>query len=180
MAPKVQLGAPEAAARAAVDKGWFKSGNDDMRLMGFGRGQLGQYMATESLHRALKSNDPNFRALGVYLDGLPVGMFWLEYKGDRKRAVEMHCFVAPEARGKWAFHYAGVELLNELFDNGIYRVEVEPLRINKRLIKLLRHYGFKQEGIRRSAFWMDGNDYDTVMLRMLKREWAKIQKKKEH
>ena len=86
--------------------------------------------------------------------------------------------MSPSARGKWAFHIAGTEIIDKLFHEGVYRIEVEPLRINKRVVKLLRHYGFTQEGIKKSAFWMDGNDYDIVMMRLLKREWNR--KKKEN
>ena len=174
---RVQLGPCEAAIRTAVDKDWF-SREDDRRLTGYGKGEMGQLKATQHLLEALSVQDSEHKVVGIYQDGLPVGLFWLEYLGDQRKAVTMHCFICPESRGKWAFHLAGTELLEKLFAEGVYRVEVEPLRINKRLVKLLRHYGFKQEGIKRSSYWMDGNDYDTVMMRLLKREWKK--KKKEN
>jgi RimJ/RimL family protein N-acetyltransferase len=177
MVHSITLGAPEFAARAAVDKGWFKDGKD-LRLMGYGKGLGGRVEATKHLKDAIERQDANSRVIGVYQDGLPVGFCWMEYLGDRHKTVKMHAFIAPEARGKWAFHIALVELLDKLFSEGVYRVEVEPLRINKRMIRLLRHYGFKQEGIKRSAYWMDGNDYDMVMMRLLKREWMKRKKEK--
>ena len=171
----VELGPPEHAARAAVDNGWF-SHSEDTRLTGYGKGMAGQLLATEHLMGALDQQGDNSRVVGVYQNGLPVGMFWLEYLGEKRKSVTLHCFICQEARGKWAFHVAGVELIDRLFKEGVYRIEVEPLKINKRIVKLLRHYGFKQEGIKRSAFWMDGNDYDTVMMRLLRREWKKRKK----
>jgi len=168
----VQLGPPEAVARAAVDGEWFAN-SDDTRMTGYGKGMVGRVKATEGLRDALARQGSHFKVLGVYQDGLPVGLFWVEYKGDVRKAVKLHCFIGPKARGKGAFYVAGAGLLDLFFSQGIYRIEAEPLRINKRMIQLLRHYGFKQEGIKRSAYWMDGNDYDTVMMRLLKREWKK-------
>jgi len=172
LSERVQLGPPEAVAAAAVDGEWF-SDSEDMRLSGYGKGMVGRVRATQGLRDALRAQSSNFKVLGVYQDGSPVGLFWLEYKGDIRKAVEMHCFIGPTARGKWAFHVAGTGILDMLFSQGVYRVEAEPLRINKRMIQLLRHYGFKQEGVKRSSYWMDGNDYDTVLMRLLKREWKK-------
>ena len=169
---RVQLGPAAPACVAALDEGWYKDDTCN-RLLGYGKGTHGQTEAAAELGNALESNDPNLKMLGVYQDGKPVGLFWVTYEGDKKRTAQIHVTLAPDARGQWVFHHAGTELLNRLFANGVYRVEAEPLRINKRMVKLLRHYGFKQEGIKRSAFWMDNNDYDTVLLRMLRREWKR-------
>ena len=169
---KVQLGPAEPACVAALDEGWYKD-NTCNRMLGYGKGTHGQTEAAANLGNALESKAPNLKVLGVSQDGKPVGLFWVVYGGDKKRTAQIHVNIAPGARGQWVFHHAGTELLNRLFSNGVYRVEAEPLRINKRMVKLLRHYGFKQEGIKRSAFWMDNNDYDTVLLRMLRREWKR-------
>jgi len=168
----VQLGPPEPAARAAIKDGWY---SDDQcnRLLGYGKGTHGKTEAADNMATCLSSDDPNLKMLGVYRDGAPVGLFWVVYEGDKKRTAQIHVNIAPGARGSYVFQRAGTALMNLLFSNGVYRVEAEPLRINKRMVKLLRHYGFKQEGIKRSAFWMDNNDYDTVLLRMLRREWKR-------
>jgi hypothetical protein len=166
----VELGPIAPVVTAAVDEGWFSYG-EDTRLLGYGRGLPGRYLATEHLISASKSPVQSQHLVGVYADGTPSGMFWVEPRSETKKTVELHCYMAPGVRGKWVFHQAGVEIIDHLFGNGIYRVEAEPLRINKRAIALLRHYGFKQEAIKVSAMWMDGNVYDTVLMRLLKREW---------
>lgn len=169
---RVQLGPPEPAVLAALDEGW-NTDETCNRMQGYGKGASGQWGATHDLGECLGSDDPNLKMVGIYRDDKPVGLFWVVYEGDKKRTVQLHINISPKARGQWVFEHAGRELMAKLFDNGVYRVEVEPLRINKRMVKLLRHYGFKQEGIKRSAFWMDNNDYDTVLLRMLRREWKR-------
>jgi len=165
----IALGAPEAAARTCVDERWV----DDARLLGFGRGETGLERAAEGLLLALGAHTPNFKLLGVYGDGTPVGLIWVEYLGDVTKTAKLHILMAPKVRGKGAFQKAGRLILDTLFGGGIYRIEAEPLKINKRCIKLLRHYGFKQEAVKRSSLWMDGNDYDQVLLRLLRREYKK-------
>jgi RimJ/RimL family protein N-acetyltransferase len=168
----VLLGPPELAARAAVDEGWFDDQRDN-RLMGHGKGELGHMKAAEHLRDALANNDPSVRLLGIYSGTSPMGLFWIVYKGDNKRTAEIHATLPHKTGRDRVVHGAFVKVMDQLFSNGVYRVEVEPLRINRSMVKLLRHYGFKQEGIKRSAFWMDNNDYDTVLLRMLRREWTR-------
>ena len=170
----VLLGPPEPVLAKAAKEHWF-AGGEDTRLMGYGKGDLGRLKALEDMADKVGSQSSEFKTVGVYQDGEPVGIFMIQMKGTK--TAELHCYIAPGARGKWAFHVAGIEILEKLFANGVYRVECKPLRINKRLISLLRRkYGFKQEGIRRSSWWMDGNDFDTVTLSLLKREWKKMKR----
>ena len=168
----IWIGPPEIAARGPIDEGWFEDEHLN-RLMGHGKGEVGCTKAVEHLADALKLDSPYHKLLGIYCGTEPVGLFWVEYKGDSKKTAEIHLTASHKPAMRRAFVKAGTELLNRLFSNGVYRVEVEPLRINRQMIKLLRHGGFKQEGIKRSAFWMDNNDYDTVLLRMLRREWTR-------
>lgn len=172
MLAKAMLGAPELAARAAVDDGWLDDPSSN-RLMGYGKGEIGCTKAIEDLADTLSGAKEGSKLLGIYRGAEPVGLFWVQYRGDRTRTASIHFTASHRPNIRRAFHDAGKELMDLLFSNGVYRVEAEPLRINKRIIKLLRHYGFKQEGIKRSAFWMDNNDYDTVLLRMLRREWTR-------
>ena len=172
---EVLLGPPQVAARAAVEEGWYEDSSHN-RIMGYGKGEVGCTRAIEHLAEGIESVDPNLKVLGVY-DGIkPMGLMWLVYKGDPKRTAEIHATFSQKPGVNRCMLEAFEKLLSNLFSNGVYRVEAEPLRINKDMIQFLRHYGFKQEGIKRSAYWMDNNDYDTVLLRMLRREWTR----KEH
>jgi RimJ/RimL family protein N-acetyltransferase len=172
----VLLGPPEPVVAHAAKEHWFDSG-DDTRLMGYGKGALGVMLALEDVAEKLQRQSKDFQMLGVYQGGKPVGLFMVESKGKRQKTAELHCYIEPGSRGKWAFHLAGLEILGKLFKSGIYRVECRPLKINKRLIRLLRkRYGFKQEGICRSSWWMDGNDFDTVALSLLRRDWKELKK----
>ena len=167
------LGPPEPVAAKAAEEHWFNH-EDDTRMLGFGKGRAGYLQAIESLGDGIRGKFPGTRVLGVYHGGDPAGFLWITSKHASSKTAELHAYIKPESRGKWAFHGAFTEVLGKLFGNGIYRVTLEPLKINRKFITLLRtKYGFKQEGIHRSSLWMDGNPYDTVTLRLLKREWNK-------
>lgn len=172
----IVLGDPRIAAKAAVNEDWFAD-PEDLRLMGFGK-IAGKATALHNLRTLMDSNDPNVRIMGVYYNGKPVGFVWVVYLGDVTKTVAIHAFAEKGTRGSWAFHLGIKKLLDNLFKNGIYRVEAHPLRINKKMISILKNYGFTQEGIKRSSHWMDGEVHDTVILRMLRREWK--EKKKCH
>ena len=91
----VTIGPPDLAMRAAVDNDWFSDG-EETRLLGYGKGRTGSMLAFKDLAESLKSSDENSRVVGVYQDGIPVGLFWVQYMGDRKRSASLHCFIAPE------------------------------------------------------------------------------------
>lgn len=172
---QVQLGPPEPIAAKAAEDHWF-SHEDDTRLLGFGKGRAGYLLALENLDNGVNGKLLGARMLGVYSGGEPAGFLYIEHKDPASKTAQIRPYIAPEFRGKSVFHDAFTESLDKLFSNGIYRVVMEPLKINRRLITLLRtKYGFKQEGIHRSTLWMDGNPYDTVTLRLLRREWKQLQ-----
>ena len=168
----VFLGPPELAAKACVDEGWYDD-TDANRMMGYGKGNVGCTKAIVALADGLENTDPSLKILGIYRGTEPMGLMFVVYKGDDKRTAEIHVTFSQKVGVKRALHCAFVDTINKLFSNGVYRIEAEPHRINRPMVKTLRHYGFKQEGIKRSAFWMDNNDYDTVLLRMLRREWTR-------
>ena len=143
MVNTVQLGPPEPVAAKAAEEHWFAH-EDDTRLLGFGKGRAGYLMAIESLVDGINGKHPGTRVLGVYHGGDPAGFMWITNGSDDKTA-ELHAYIKPESRGKWTFHGALNEVLDKLFSNGIYRIEMGPLRINRKFIALLRtKYGFKQ------------------------------------
>jgi RimJ/RimL family protein N-acetyltransferase len=164
---RVQVGSPERAAQVCIEERWL----EDPKMLGFGAGMPGELVATEALMGALNMNGPLNQLLGIYDGAIPCGLVWVQYLGDAKKTATGHILISPKYRGRFIFEKSLSMLIDKLFKGGVYRIELEPLKINKRVIKLLRHYGFKQEGIKKSSFWMDDNCYDQVTLRMLRKDW---------
>lgn len=61
--------------------------------------------------------------------------------------------------------------LGMAFRDGVYRVEAEVLSINKPAVRVLQHFGFHRESRLTSAWSMDNNEYDLIMLRLLRKDW---------
>lgn len=165
----VRLGAVWPAVRKAAEEGWF----DDEAvnyLLGFGKGYVGRDRARDFLEGLLQ--DPG--AVGVFVRTTPVGIFRMVHLEPASKTARLWCFIAPEWRGKNVFPTAGHEVMERLYRQGVMRVEVEVLSMNKAVIQMLRKFGFTQEGIRRCAHWVGQKSYHLVHLRMLRKKWKEI------
>jgi len=54
------------------------------------------------------------------------------------------------------------------------RIQLETFSFNIRALKSYQKVGFKEEGIRRQAIYVNGEYHDAIMLGILKNEWQKI------
>ena len=54
---------------------------------------------------------------------------------------------------------------------GLNRIDALVYTENNRSIQLLQKLGFKQEGVLRDYFYLDGNFYDHSIFALLQREW---------
>lgn len=68
------------------------------------------------------------------------------------------------------------EALRAVIRNGFYRMELNRIDAlvytgNHRSLQLLRKLGFKQEGLLRDYFFLDGKFYDHYLCALLRREW---------
>ncbi len=73
----------------------------------------------------------------------------------------------------------GTEAMKLLVDYGfntlnLNRIQLETFSFNKRALKSYQKVGFKEEGTRRQAIYVNGEYYDAIMLGILKNEWQKI------
>lgn len=70
----------------------------------------------------------------------------------------------------------GTEAMGLLVDYGfttlnLNRIELEAHSFNSRALKSYTKVGFKKEGIRRCAVYMNGEYHDSIMLSILRDEW---------
>ena len=172
---KLELGPIDNSLTArAVDEGWFDNEVEN-RKQGFGSGDNGRLLARKGLLQILSKDkeNPATNMLGVYQADDPVGYVVLDQHREPFRTVDLFVYLVPSVRGKGLFQAILDSLLGPLFKaRDVYRVQCEVMRINKPAIKALRQWGFIQESVKKGTRWMDGNVYDTVMLRMLRPEFA--------
>ena len=72
----------------------------------------------------------------------------------------------------------GTEAMKLLIDYGfntinLNRIQLETFSFNIRALKSYRKVGFKEEGTRRQAIYVNGEYHDAIMLGILKNEWQK-------
>ncbi|MHC4369711.1 MAG: GNAT family N-acetyltransferase [Planctomycetota bacterium] len=170
--PGLVLGAfTDDLRSAAIDDHWLDDESDN-RQQGFGKGYDGRVVAREGFLALLERADAeeNFGLIGVYLDEDPVGFVVVDMKPQHKIADFFLC-IAPKRRRRGLGTAVLEHMMDVLFDNTIYRVQVDLLKINKPGVQFLRGLGFTWESTKRSAFWMDNNVFDIAHLRMLKPHW---------
>ena len=170
---KLELGPiTNQTTEVALAQGWFDDEVEN-RKQGFGKGDQGRLLARKGLLQVLSRDKeiPNTHMLGITIGVEPVGYVTLEAQPAPFRTVDVFVYLVPSVRGKGYFKQVLDSLLGPLFQaRDVYRVEVEVMRINKSAIKALRQYGFVQESVKKGTRWMDGNVYDSVMLRILRPE----------
>ncbi|MET3601362.1 GNAT family N-acetyltransferase [Martelella mangrovi] len=81
--------------------------------------------------------------------------------------------IAPEFRGKGLSRPLLALLVDEAFrEPGIMRVELNVYDNNAAAIRAYLAFGFTKEGTRRSSARFDNERWDTVMMGLLRTEWA--------
>jgi len=154
---------------SVIDDKWLHDEQSNRRS-GFGLGNDGRVLAYKAFKLVVTER---ITATGIYRRGEPVGfMVWVPRSFDGRR-VSIHMHIAPEAQGYGVGPAAMHQWLGVAFADGVYRVEAEVLHINRPAVRALEHYGFHREARLTSAWWMDNNFYDLILLRMLRKDWKR-------
>jgi len=160
---------------AVVEEAWLHDAEINWKL-GFGRGVIGTDVFVETFKDFIENPQDDTGFLGIYYKRKPVGFVGFTPIG---RTADIFFYIAPEYRNK--FGVASTALywcLDGIFNyKDIFRVQFELLSINKEAISFLRKFGFKQEGIKKSAYWMGVNAFNVVLLAMLKPEFNRLKEK---
>jgi RimJ/RimL family protein N-acetyltransferase len=164
----VEIGKVRPDLVQASRNGWFDD-SDEMFFMGFGSGEGGSMVAKATWVHALENED-SVRPLGIYLGEAPVGYVLFSPDAPRK-IMGVTLWIHPDSRGKGVGTTALSEVCGALFSRGVYRVETEVLRHDRRACAFLRRFGMKQEAYRIRSLWIDNKPYDTTMYRVLFPDW---------
>lgn len=164
----------EAFVRAVSEECWLDDETEN-RQQGYGKGFEGREHARLGLLKLLEREDleQDFGLIGVYFEDHPVGFVGIDLNSEH-RIADVYFYIAPKRRkqglGTAVLNY----ILAKVFGGGMYRVQVDILRINKTGIEFLRNHGFTWESTKKSAYWMDKNVFDVAHLRLLRPGWTKL------
>jgi RimJ/RimL family protein N-acetyltransferase len=77
----------------------------------------------------------------------------------------------PEFRGRGIADAAAQVLVRHLFfDLGYHRVQLECYGFNERAIRHARRAGFREEGVKRRAYWRHGEWADGVLFGLVRED----------
>lgn len=150
--------------QAVVQEGWFDD-EELNRVSGFGGSYLGRLEARKAFLEGLEAGIVK----GIYRNSVPVGLLVERRIGNR--TADVWVFVAPSYRGKGIGPQAAAVLADQLFSNGIYRIQASVVTINHAGTSFAHGLGMIGEGKLVASWWMDKNPFDVVVYRVLRRDW---------
>ena len=107
-------------------------------------------------------------AFGVFVvevDGAPAGTMGFQRANRRSRIADLGGLaVHPDFRGRRVGDEAARLLQRHLFDDfGFHRLQLEIYGFNERAMRHAERAGFVREGVRRKAYWRNGEWVDGVL-----------------
>jgi RimJ/RimL family protein N-acetyltransferase len=112
-----------------------------------------------------KREPERFGVLVVELDGEPAGTVTWERVNQRSRIASVGGLaIAPGLRGRGVGVDAARALQRHLIrDIGFHRIQMEVYGFNQRSLRHAERAGWVREGVRRKAYWRDGEWVDGVL-----------------
>ena len=113
-----------------------------------------------------------FGVLVVELDGEPAGTVTWERVNQRSRIASVGGLaIAPRLRGRGVGVDAARALQRHLIrDIGFHRIQMEVYGFNQRSLIHAERAGWVREGVRRKAYWRDGEWVDGVLFGLVEED----------
>jgi RimJ/RimL family protein N-acetyltransferase len=105
----------------------------------------------------------------IEVDGRPAGLMGFEVSNRRSRIANLGSLaVHPDFRGRHLADEAARLFQRHLIDDlGYHRLQLEVYGFNDRAQRHAERAGFVREGVRRKAYWRDGDWVDGVIYGMV-------------
>ena len=125
----------------------------------------------EEIERSEREPD-TFGVLLVELDGEPAGTVTWERVNQRSRIASVGGLaIAPRLRGRGVGADAARALQRHLIrDIGFHRIQMEIYGFNERSLRHAERAGWVREGIRRKAYWREGEWVDGVLFGLVEED----------
>jgi RimJ/RimL family protein N-acetyltransferase len=117
--------------------------------------------------------DESRRWFAVTVGGRIVGETGLLRIFPEWRTTDVSIIIGdPDARGK-GYGTQAVEMMLDLAfgEMGMHRVAIGVVGFNEAALRFWRGLGFREEGIQRDGYLVDGEFFDFVMMCILEDEW---------
>lgn len=153
-------------------KKWQNDVNLDYQIMGF-RFPVQKKAVEDWLEGVRKGNGVNRVVYGIYVDSDATGMVSLHDIDYINRNSMFGIYVAEKMNNNKGVGTKATRLILDFAFNGmgLNRVGLEVLETNMNAIHLYEKVGFVKEGVKRSAFYTDGDFIDVNIMSILKSEF---------
>lgn len=144
----------------------------DAELMSFMDDELHKSIKdAENFIEKHKANDSLFYSIRLKSTGQSVGLIGL-YDFNKKHHFANCKFITAKAYHRKGFLLEALNVfIPHVFQNtSIHRIEAQVHINNIKIQKFLSRFGFKQEGIIRENFIIDGKYYDSIMFSLLQED----------
>jgi RimJ/RimL family protein N-acetyltransferase len=113
-----------------------------------------------------------FGVLVIELDGEPAGTVTWERVNQRSRIASVGGLaISPRLRGRGVGIDAARALQRHLIrDTGFHRIQMEVYGFNERSLRHAERAGWVREGVRRKAYWRDGEWVDGVLFGLVEED----------
>jgi RimJ/RimL family protein N-acetyltransferase len=122
----------------------------------------------DAVHAEVERSDAEPDAFGVFVvevDGERAGTMRFERVNRRSRIADLGGLaIHPDFRGNRVSDEAARMFQRHLVDDlGFHRLQLEVYGFNERAMRHAERAGFTREGVRRKAYWRDGDWVDGVL-----------------
>ncbi len=120
----------------------------------------------------------SIRVFVIYRDSQPIGVATYDQISKRNLTAYGGLYLDPETRGSSVYVLAQYALLQYAFEvMGLEKMNCETLETNLHLVKLLKRFGFEEEGLRRSNIVKGGVRVGVRLLGQTADEWDAVKGK---
>ena len=131
----------------------------------------------ESLLREIERTEAEPEEYGrfvIEVDGERAGAMGFEVANPRSRIAHLERLaIHPDFRGRRIADEAARVFQRYLFDElGFHRLQLEIYGFNERALRHAERSGFVREGVRRKAYWRNGEWVDSVLFGVVEEDLA--------
>ncbi len=131
----------------------------------------------DEVRAEVERSEADPEAFGVFVveaDGKRAGSMRFERVNRRSRIADLGGLaIHPDFRGSRIADEAARLFQRHLVDElGFHRVQLEVYGFNERALRHAERSGFTQEGVRRKAYWRDGEWVDGVLFGLVEEDLA--------
>lgn len=128
----------------------------------------------------MQSRNKNVRCVITDENDELLGCIYLLNIDYINRSAELGIITDISNRRKGVATFANNSIFEHAFNNlNLKRLEIEILSTNSASIALAKKAGFKQEGIKRKAYYKNGDYVDAILLSILKEEYLEEKAKQK-